>query len=494
MKKKGSITVFLSLSLASVMILFFLLLDLARIYGQKQKADVISDIAAQSVFADYNRYLWDNYRILGVDASYGTGGGADFSLMETRMQDYLVKNGTSSDTHGKDLYQLLTEKCEVTKYGFITDQNGRAFLRQAALQQKSEVGAAVLEKAVDRNQQAQETADESEDCDSLMEKGTDAMAKSADVTDEERDITTETEKPDADEVNPIDQISEWKDNGILAQVLPKSVRISDRQIDLSNAVSKRTLAQGNHTQIKKLSISEKALFAEYEKTHFSNYRNNLKHAGLSYEWEYVLCGKKTDKGNLSAAVTKLLLAREGENFASLMADEAKVAQADAHAMTLVGWTGNAAIINAVFWGLIASWSYMESVLDVRLLLNGGKVALLKSPAEWTTTNLLELAKWFDVNKMAKESGNGIAYEGYLLTLSAIQSEKTLGLRSLDLLENSARMQRDYDNLRLDQMIVSADFSYQFSSLPAFFSLFALSDQTFPVLKLERTREMTYLPQ
>ena len=118
---------------------------------------------------------------------------------------------------------------------------------------------------------------------------------------------------------------------------------------------------------------------------------------------------------------------------------------------------------------------------------------MKSPAEWTTTNLLELAKWFDVSKKAKESGNGITYEGYLLTLSAIQSERTLGLRSLDLLENSARLHRDYKNLRLDQVVVSADFSYKYSSAPAFFSLFALSDKKFPVLQIERTREMTYLP-
>ncbi len=494
MKKRGSITVFLSLSLASVMLLFFLLLDLSRIYGQRQKADVISDIAAQSVFADYNRYLWDNYRILGVDASYGTGGGADFSLMETRMQEYLVKNGISSDTRGKDLYQLLTEKCSVDKYGFITDQNGRAFLRQAAMQQKTGIASAALDKAVNRNQQAQQSAEESQDFDQLMEKGTDAMTQSAETTEDgAEELPADVPKPDDDEVNPIDQITEWKDNGILDQVLPGSARISDRQIDLSEAVSGRTLAQGNDTAVKKLSVAERALFAEYEKTHFSNYRNDLRHAGLKYEWEYVLCGKKSDKANLAATVTKLVATREGENFASLMADEAKVAQADAHAMTLVGWTGNAAIINAVFWALIASWSYMESVLDVRLLLDGGKVALLKTPAEWTTTNLLELAKWFDVSKKAKESGNGITYEGYLLTLSAIQSERTLGLRSLDLLENSARLHRDYKNLRLDQVVVSADFSYKYSSAPAFFSLFALSDQKFPVLQIERTREMTYLP-
>ncbi|MGN0241072.1 MAG: DUF5702 domain-containing protein [Candidatus Weimeria sp.] len=489
MKRKGSITVFLSLSLASVLLLFFLLLDLSRIYGQKQKADLISDIAAQSVFADYNRYLWDNYRILGVDASYGTGGGVDFSLMESRMQEYLLKNGMSTDTKGREFFQLATEQCEVTRYGFITDDNGRSFLKQAAAQQKLEVAQAALEEALERNKETEEASDESGDVGELIDKGGEAMTESESMEVEE--IPEGMEKPDKDEVNPIDQIREWKDNGILAQVLPSSAKISDKKMDLSEAVSKRTLSRGNCAAAEKTDVVEKALFAEYEKTHFSNYRNDLGHDGLSYEWEYVICGGDTDRSNLSGVVTRLLGMREASNFVSLMSDEAKVAQADTHALTLAGWTGNAAIVNAVFFGLIASWAYMESVLDVRLLLSGGKVSVMKSPAEWTTTDLLTLPRWFDVNKKAKEAANGISYEGFLLTMSALQTEKTLGLRSLDLLENSARLQGDYSNLRMDQIVVSAEFSYKYSSRPAFFSLFALSDRNFPTLKLSRTREMTF---
>lgn len=496
MRKRGSITVFLALTLASVMMLFFLLLDLARIYGQRQKADVISDIASQSVFADYNRYLWENYRILAVDASYGNGGGADFSMMEARMQEYLLKNGISPDTRGTDLYKLLTEKCEVAKYGFITDQDGRAFLKQAALQQKSELAVNVVERMVDRNDQVNRTTEESEDVEQLMEDGSDAFRQSGELIEKSDETNTEVDLEGAreaeEEVNPIEQLAEWRDNGILAQVLPESAGISDRSIDLSDAVSKRALASGNGESVTALSAAEKALFADYEKTHFSNYRQNRRHAGLKYEWEYVLCGKSTDKANLAATVTRLLASREAENLASLMADEGKVAQADAHAMALAGWTGNAAIINAVFWGLIASWVYMESVLDVRLLLDGGKVSLIKSPAEWTTTNLLELASWFEVSRKAKDCGHGLTYEDFLLTLSALQSQKTLGLRSLDLLENSLRMQRYYQNVSLDQFLVSAEFSYEYKSAPAFFSLFALSDQKFPILQIKRIRKMSYM--
>ena len=448
---------------------------------------MVSDIAAQSVFADYNRYLWDNYRVLGVDASYGTGGGADFSLMESRMQEYLLKNGMSTDTKGKEFFELQTEKCEVTQYGFITDDNGRSFLKQAAEQQKSEVAQAALNKALERHEKAEQASDQ--DVGGLIDRGDKAMTESSDI--EEDEIPEGMEKPAPDEVNPIEQIKEWKDNGILSQVIPSTTKISDRKTDLSEAVSKRTLAKGNSASAEKLSPVERALFAEYEKTHFSNFRNDLGHDGLSYEWEYVICGENSDRGNLAGVVTKLLALREASNYVSILEDNAKYMQADTHALALAGWTGNAAIISAVFYGLVASWAYIESVLDVRLLLSGGKVSIMKSPAEWTTTDLLALSQWFDVNKKAKECANGITYEGFLLTLSALQFEKTLGLRSLDLLENSARLQGDYKNLRMDQIVVNAEFSYQYSSAPAFFSLFALSDRNFPSLQITRIRKMTY---
>lgn len=524
-RKRGSITVFLALSLAGVMLITFLLLDMARLKGQRQKAETISDIAIMSVFADYNRYLWDNYSILAVDASYGTGGGADFAVMESRMGEYLLKNGTSPDTYGTDLYRLNTEKCEVVKYGLLTDQNGRAFLKQAALQQKYELPEQALDRLVDRNDQVTDDAGKNDTVDDLLQAGNDALKESEDlkkqassgkkadrtavsgdsvvravplsavVVDKKKtqgEVDLKGAKKAEDVENPMDDVTDWMNDSILSQVLPKSARISSQRIDLSNAVSRRTLAQGNNGSIESLNAAEKALFADYEKTHFSCYRNDLGHDGLKYEWEYVLCGKDSDKKNLTATVTRLLGLREAENMVSLLSDSSKVAQAEALAASIAGWTANPAIVEAVKWGLIASWAYTESVLDVRLLLSGGKVSLVKTASEWTTTNLLELASFFDVNKKAKECGYGITYEGYLLTMSALQTDKTLGLRGLDILENSLKLHEHYENSAMDQMVVSASIDYSFSSAPAFFSLFALSSETFPVLGIDTHREMSYL--
>lgn len=518
-KKKGSITVFLALSLSSVMLITFLLLDLARLKGQRQKAEVISDIAAQSVFADYNRYLWDNYRILAIDASYGSGSGADFAVMESRMQEYLVKNGRSPDTYGTDLYQLITEKCEVSEYGLLTDQNGRAFLKQAALQQKYEVPVQIVDAAVDRNEKVADDSGKYERVDDLLQAGNDALKDTegqkkaekttisgsmevratpltAVVTDKKQQAVTDhkTSKKAENIENPMDEVTDWINDGILSQVLPKSAKISSKKIDLSDGVSKRILAQGNNGTATPLNAAEKVLFADYEKMYFSCYRNDLGHDGLKYEWEYVLCGKDSDKKNLTATVTRLLGLRETENMASLLADRSKVAQAETLAMSIAGWTAEPAIIEAVKWGLIASWAYTESVLDVRLLLSGGKVALVKSAAEWTTTNLSELSSFFDVNRKARECENGITYEGYMLTMSAIQSEKTLGLRSLDLMENSLKLHEHYRNSKMDQMVVSAEFDFSYSSDPAFFSLFALSSENFPVTEIRSHRQMSYLDE
>lgn len=492
--KKGSITVFLSLSLAGVMTFTFLLLDIARLEGQKNKAQTVSDIATMSFFADYNRYLWDNYRILAVDASYGSGGGADFAVAESRMKEYMIKNGLSPETRGKSLYQLSVRKCEITRYGLITDNGGRSFLKQAAKQQKSELPLQLIEEAADTSNKIEE-ASTGDSVDEMLEAGQKAIEESEEPsTDEKTDDSENVQKAERTENanNPMDDIKEWKNKTILSQVLPQSAEISENTIDMSEAVSGRTLARGNDDTVPQLTAEERILFADYEKTHFSNYTNDLRHDGLKYEWEYVLCGKNSDMANLSSTVERLLAVREMENLVSLRKSPDKCLKALNAAEAIAGWTGNQAIVIAVKWGLIASWAYMESVLDVRRLLDGGKISLIKPESEWTTDNLMELTEYFDVSRKAKEARNGITYEGYMLAMSAMQTDTKSGLRSLDLMENALKLQEHYRNCAMDQMVVSVEGDYEYGSEPAFFSLSSFSSGIFPSLKIRKHTDLSYL--
>ena len=73
-------------------------------------------------------------------------------------------------------------------------------------------------------------------------------------------------------------------------------------------------------------------------------------------------------------VDRLLLIRDGLNMASIMSMPDKQAEAEALAIAMAGASVNPAIIEAVKYGILAAWAYVESVLDIRALLDGDKIS------------------------------------------------------------------------------------------------------------------------
>lgn len=105
--------------------------------------------------------------------------------------------------------------------------------------------------------------------------------------------------------------------------------------------------------------------------------------------EYILCGKDTDKKNLESSIERLMRMREAANVAHIIADREKLNQTLMIATSLAGFSGNPAVVKIVQIGVVAAWAYVESILDLRTLLSGGKISLIKSAAEWTT----DLKSW-----------------------------------------------------------------------------------------------------
>lgn len=96
MKKEGSITVFLTLIFAVLSSFVIALVFLVRVYISRSEADLASDCAVRSCFAEYNKELFDRFHILLVDSSYkGYDGGNDRVLEHFR--NYL-ENSLSSDS------------------------------------------------------------------------------------------------------------------------------------------------------------------------------------------------------------------------------------------------------------------------------------------------------------------------------------------------------------------------------------------------------------
>lgn len=132
--KKASITVFLTLLLLLSASFFFALLETARLKGLGTKADIVSDAALESVFAEYQKEIYENYGLLMLDCAYGSGNFA-IENVEKRLQEKNLNNLKQSE---KELYGINLTECKMTGYQLLTDDGGNVFRHLAARTAKEE--------------------------------------------------------------------------------------------------------------------------------------------------------------------------------------------------------------------------------------------------------------------------------------------------------------------------------------------------------------------
>ena len=128
--------------------------------------------------------------------------------------------------------------------------------------------------------------------------------------------------------------------------------------------------------------------------------------------------------------------REAANLLYLSTDPVKKAEVDAMALAITTAFGLPVAQQLVSALLMACWAFAESVLDVRELLDGGKTELIKSAAGWQLSleNLPELLNGLDSFRKSPE--RGITYEDYLRIFLLAESEETLSMRMLDMIEQT----------------------------------------------------------
>ena len=261
-------------------------------------------------------------------------------------------------------------------------------------------------------------------------------------------------------INPIPVIQRIRQMGLLGLVVPASKGISDRQVYAGELLSGRDRQQGMEmpqSVVKDNSASSKVLFQQYLMEHLGNYTDPSK-AGLGYQLEYLLAGKKSDCENLEKVVNRLLLIREGVNTSCLMADAGKRSEIRTLALAIASGflIPPAAVI--IETALILCWSFAESILDVRELMHGGKVSLTKTPAEWQLSleNLPNLLENLDTQR--RNSKNGMSYEDYLQILLLSKSKNEKLVRGMDMIEAEIRNMKGKENFCLDCCIEAIEIS------------------------------------
>lgn len=449
---EGSITLFLALTLTIILSLIFSLLEAARVQALVRIARRDLQLRLESAFGRYHVPIWDNYHMLFLDGKDAKG---QFNLS---VLEGILMEEAALEQMERGFYRISLKNIEIEKYALATDQKGKFFREQACRAIKEKLAAQAADrikgilkqgealekdshKAEEKWKQAQEAAEKAKEA---------AEAAKKDGEGEAAKTAREAEKKLPE--NPMDFVSLWKKSPILTLVVENSFQISPKSISQKNSIQNRKLETGNLEKAGKETL-EKLWLIQYLNTYFSCQSGAGAGGGdshaLDYELEYCIGGKETDSQNLEQAVNRLLLLREAGNFATIMQDSGKQALAMEMAAAAVGFTGLPPLIQAVQVGILLGWSYMESILDVRHLLAGGKVPLIKEVSQWQSDVSLGQKA---LEQDTKQEEQGLDYREYLQILLLSVKEDTLVYRAMDVMEQNIRLLPGEETFAMDHMI------------------------------------------
>jgi len=199
--------------------------------------------------------------------------------------------------------------------------------------------------------------------------------------------------------------------------------------------------------------------------------------------------EQVPRDNLKETVKSLITIREIANMGYLIRDQQKCIEAQELATALMGWSMNPAVISATKWGIIAAWAYSESILDVRALLEGRKIAWIKNAEQWTT-GINQTSEAVDGFAMAKDCENGWDYMKYLKFLVSMKKNSAVNYRSMDIIEvNTSAISGK--SIQMDHMMTGCESEVTYEAEPLFWNLITIKTLGMETFRIDRSNQYTY---
>ena len=476
--RRGGITVFLSLTLLIVLALFAATLRSVRLSAARFSAANSLDQAVFSLFSNYDKDLLAEYDVFFLDG--GQGGHFAAGQLLRYMEDSAdaVLHPEKALLAGGASY-LPFDRAAVSLEGYTTAAEGRGliFAAQAIEYMRDTLGIQGVQRllaAASSLQSAPQSSaaengaalDTSSAVDGILEQAAE-NAQEAPLPEETAPGGEEASEPagdtpaaevPADFKNPLDTIRTLQHMTLLDIAVPDPGSISDLTLDgLSLPSERKNLPSLGIVRVSTDtdSLSARVLFAEYLLTH-CGYFTAQKNGALLYQAEYLLAGKKADRENLLSVLKKLLLLRIGPNMASIYADAALHAAAAETAAVIAAALTVPELTPLIEGALIAGWAFCESVMDLRALLSGKRIPLMKN-AETFMVNLESLPLLLSApDSLIKDSPGGLSYPDYLRFLLLTGDTAGIRARLLDLAETTLRTVHGRTDFRIDHCIDTID--------------------------------------
>lgn len=452
-RAKGYLTIYLSLTLTVMLSLCLTLIEGARRSGFRLETECVTDIALYSVLGEYHRELFKQYNLFLVDSSYGTSV-PTYCNTQARLEDYIRQNmdlKTSGyfDLVYKDLLGVELLDVYIDKVAFASDDAGRRIQKKAAQAMLDEVGIGLADDVLEWVGIVEQ--------DQLQEY--DVAAKRQEVN---RDIEERVEvkkKEDEEKWYSIEMpdllgyLNGLLSDGLLYSVL-EGEKISTQVVEVSQYISARRknglLNVGNVSATEEVTPIERVLFHAYLLRYLGYYGQEKENGLLNYQVEYVLNGQTSDKENLTSTMWKLCALRSAANLMFLYEDQGKRATARAVAKAAASVMLMPELEPLLEASLLLGWAYVEGMYDVKVLLKGGKIPLLKSANEWHY-DLDSILDNVDM-QVSDKNQKGLKYAEYLQILLFLANGETTAFRFMDIVEMDIRQTAGNKDFRMDGCI------------------------------------------
>ncbi|KIR02522.1 hypothetical protein P261_01337 [Lachnospiraceae bacterium TWA4] len=239
----------------------------------------------------------------------------------------------------------------------------------------------------------------------------------------------ESRNTSAKEFKLLDTVKQVMNDGVLGMVVEDMNAVSNRTFSLEGLPSKEKYISTNDEKVLAIDkTTNSILLNEYLLEYLSNYKDK----NNTYELEYIIGGKPSDKENLSIVAEKLLLVRQVMNYTYLISDTEKREMANQMAMAVLGVTTiGVAAVPIVSTLILMAWAYAESVNDVKALFSGEKVPFIKTKSNWKLS--LEGAAKGEWTKV-KKNDKGFDYLEYMRILLFLRSRDSKIYRGLDMIQ------------------------------------------------------------
>lgn len=372
------------------------------------------------------------------------GLGKTYEKRANELSDHLEETKRNMAQQWEDLSGEIRTAVngEIASYDSYLSENGEKRLETEAALQRAAENSETIVRAEERSSEVEEELSE---WDEEEEDGPDEDALWGTV----KDIWEEVEIPglsfragiaDPEKQSLLEQVQRIAELDLLALILPEGAEVSKGIIPMEGLPSLPHAAEN----ILEDSVVERVLTDEYI-NHFLTCFLSDEKKQIAYEREYVLGGKSTDEENLKAAAAKVLAVREGLNLIHILSDGPKRSEAWELAAAITGAAGAVPLTGIVAFFVMTVWALGEAIADLRALLAGERIPLIKTKEDWRVdlSGLLNFGEQGHLTENESHSA-GVDYGGYLKMMLFMERAETLYYRVMDIIQvNIAGVQQGF---------------------------------------------------